>query len=111
MNSAVLQVTNKISPEGIEHINSKSTLFLKNPGGSGFEFRNKAGRLYRLWFVETMTIGSHRFFYFILWHIEGKLGGATDAEMGRMFVAIIVQFLKEHPNDLVYFCHTDKLHT
>ena len=58
-----------------------------------------------------MTIGSHRVFYFILWHIEGKLGGAADAELGRMFVAIIVQFLKEHPNDLLYFCHKDNLHT
>ena len=26
-----------------------------------------------------------------------------------MFVAIIAQFLKEHPNDLVYFCHKDSL--
>ena len=48
-------------------------------------------------------------FYFILWYVEGKLSGVADAEMGRMFVAIIAQFLKEHPNDLVYFCHTDSL--
>jgi hypothetical protein len=107
----VVQVSNTISPEGIEYINSISTLVLKDHGGSGVEFRNKAGSLYRLWFIETMTIGSHRVFYFILWHIEGKLGGAADAEMGRMFVAIIVQFLKEHPNDLLYFCHKDNLHT
>ena len=106
-----VQVSNTISPEGIEYINSISTLVLKDHGDSGVEFRNKAGSLYRLWFIETMTIGSHRVFYFILWHIEGKLGGAADAEMGRMFVAIIVQFLKEHPNDLVYFCHKDNLHT
>ena len=106
-----VQVSNTISPEGIEYINSISTLVLKDHGDSGVEFHNKAGSLYRLWFVETMTIGSHRVFYFILWHIEGKLGGAADAEMGRMFVAIIVQFLKEHPNDLVYFCHKDNLHT
>ena len=107
----VVQVSNTISPEGIEYINSISTLVLKDHGGNGVEFRNKAGSLYRLWFIETMTIGSHRVFYFILWHIEGKLGGAADAEMGRMFVAIIVQFLKEHPNDLLYFCHKDNLHT
>jgi hypothetical protein len=100
-----------ISPEGIGYINSISTLVLKDQGNSGVEFRTKGGRLYRLWFVETMTIGSHRVFYFILWHIEGKLSGVADAEMGRMFVAIITQFLKEHPNDLVYFCHTDRLHT
>ena len=106
-----VQVSNTISPEGIEYINSISTLVLKDHGDSGVEFHNKAGSLYRLWFIETMTIGSHRVFYFILWHIEGKLGGAADAEMGRMFVAIIVQFLKEHPNDLVYFCHKDNLHT
>jgi hypothetical protein len=107
----VVQVSNTISPEGIEYINSISTLVLKDHGDSGVEFRNKAGSLYRLWFIETMTIGSHRVFYFILWHIEGKLGGAADAEMGRMFVAIIAQFLKEHPNDLLYFCHKDNLHT
>ena len=107
----VVQVSNTISPEGIEYINSISTLVLKDHGDSGVEFRNKAGSLYRLWFIETMTIGSHRVFYFILWHIEGKLGGAADAEMGRMFVAIITQFLKEHPNDLLYFCHKDNLHT
>lgn len=107
----MVQLSNTISPEGIEYINSISTLVLKDHGGSGVELCNKAGRLYRLWFIETMTIGSHRVFYFILWHIEGKLGGAADAEMGRMFVAIIVQFLKEHPNDLVYFCHKDNLHT
>jgi hypothetical protein len=107
----VVQVSNTISPEGIEYINSISTLVLKDHGGNGVEFCNKAGSLYRLWFIETMTIGSHRVFYFILWHIEGKLGGAADAEMGRMFVAIIVQFLKEHPNDLLYFCHKDNLHT
>ena len=107
----VVQVSNTISPEGIEYINSISTLVLKDHGGNGVEFCNKAGSLYRLWFIETMTIGSHRVFYFILWHIEGKLGGAADAEMGRMFVAIIAQFLKEHPNDLLYFCHKDNLHT
>ena len=107
----VVQVSNTISPEGIDYINSISTLVLKDHGGNGVEFCNKAGSLYRLWFIETMTIGSHRVFYFILWHIEGKLGGAADAEMGRMFVAIIVQFLKEHPNDLLYFCHKDNLHT
>ena len=107
----MVQVGNTISPEGIDYINSISTLVLKDHGDSGVEFRNKAGSLYRLWFIETMTIGSHRVFYFILWHIEGKLGGAADAEMGRMFVAIITQFLKEHPNDLLYFCHKDNLHT
>lgn len=107
----VVQVSNTISPEGIEYINSILPLVLKDHGGNGVEFCNKAGSLYRLWFIETMTIGSHRVFYFILWHIEGKLGGAADAEMGRMFVAIIAQFLKEHPNDLVYFCHKDNLHT
>ena len=101
--------TNTISPEGIGYINSISTLVLKDQGNSGVEFRTKGGRLYRLWFVETMTIGSHRVFYFILWYIEGKLSGVADAEMGRMFVAIIAQFLKEHPNDLVYFCHRDSL--
>ena len=82
--------TNTISPEGIGYINSISTLVLKDQGSSGVEFRTKGGRLYRLWFVETMTIGSHRVFYFILWYIEGKLSGVADAEMGREDLAFLV---------------------
>ena len=52
-------------------------------------------------------MGSHRVFYFMLNLADGKRGGAADKEVGRMIVAVITQYLVEHPDDLVCFCHSD----
>ena len=71
------------------------------------EFYNAAGRLYVLHFIEVAEMGSHRVLYFVLRLADGKRGGAPDKEVGRMIVAVIAQYLEEHPDDLVCYCHYD----
>ena len=71
------------------------------------EFYNAAGRLYVLHFIEVAEMGSHRVLYFWLNLAEGKRDGAADKEVGRMIVAVITQYLEEHPDDLLCFCHYD----
>ena len=71
------------------------------------EFYNAASRLYVLHFIEVAEIGNHRVLYFMLNLADGKRGGAPDKEVGRMIVAVITQYLEEHPDDLVCFCHSD----
>ena len=38
---------------------------------------------------------------------DGKRGGAPDKEVGRMIVTVILQYLEEHPDELVCFSHAD----
>ena len=71
------------------------------------EFYNAANRLYVLHFIEVAEMGSHRVLYFMLRLADGKRGGAPDKEVGRMIVAVITQYLEEHPDDLVCYCHYD----
>ena len=98
---------NTISEEGIAKINATSKLVLRRRGDSAVEFYNAANRLYVLHFLEVAEIGSHRVLYYELRLAEGKRGGTPDKDSGRMFIAIIKQFLEEHPDDLVCFCHHD----
>ena len=76
-------------------------------GDSAVEFYNAANRLYVLHFIEVAEMGSHRVLYFMLRLVDGKRGGAPDKEVGRMIVAVITQYLEEHPDDLVCYCHYD----
>ena len=71
------------------------------------EFYNAASRLYVLHFIEVAEMGSHHVFYFWLNLAKGKRGGVFDKEMGRMIVAVLVQYLEEHPDDLLCYCHYD----
>ena len=71
------------------------------------EFYNAAGRLYVLHFIEVAEMGNHRVLYFMLNLADGKRGGAPDKEVGRMIVAVITQYLEEHPDELVCYCHAD----
>ena len=71
------------------------------------EFYNAAGRLYVLHFIEVAEMGCHRVLYFMLRLADGKRGSAPDKEVGRMIVAVITQYLVEHPDDLVCYCHYD----
>ena len=71
------------------------------------EFYNAASRLYVLHFIEVAEMGNHRVLYFMLNLADGKRGGAADKEVGRMIVAVITQYLEEHPDDLVCYCHSD----
>ena len=98
---------NTVSEEGIAKINTTSKLVLRKRGDSAVEFYNAANRLYALRFIEVAVIGGHRVLYFLLRLAEGKRGGAPDKETGRMIVAVITQYLDEHPDDLVCYCHRD----
>ena len=98
---------NTVSEEGIAKINTISKLVLRKRGDSAVEFYNAASRLYVLHFIEVAEIGSHRVLYFVLRLADGKRGGAPDKEVGRMIVAVITQYLEEHPDDLVCYCHSD----
>ena len=98
---------NTISDEGIAKINTTTQLVLKRRGDSAVEFYNAANRLYVLHFIEVAEIGEHRVLYYELRLAEGKRGGPPDKEAGQMFLAILKQYLEEHPNDLVCFCHAD----
>ena len=80
---------------------------LRKRGDSAVEFYNAANRLYVLHFIEVAEMGSHRVFYFMLRLADGKRGGAPDKEVGRMIVAVITEYLEEHPDDLVCYCHYD----
>ena len=80
---------------------------LRRRGDSAVEFYNAASRLYVLHFIEVAEMGNHRVLYFRLNLADGKRGGAPDKEVGRMIVAVITQYLVEHPDDLVCFCHSD----
>jgi hypothetical protein len=71
------------------------------------EFYNAANRLYVLHFVEVAEMGGHRVLYFLLRLAGGKRGGMPDKEVGRMIVAVIFQYLEEHRDDLVCYCHSD----
>ena len=71
------------------------------------EFYNAANRLYVLHFIEVAEMGGHRVLYFLLRLADGKRGGAPDKEVGRMIVAVITQYLEEHPDELVCYCHAD----
>jgi hypothetical protein len=71
------------------------------------EFYNAANRLYVLHFIEVAEMGSHHVFYFWLNLAKGKRGGVFDKEMGRMIVAVLAQYLEEHPDDLLCYCHYD----
>jgi hypothetical protein len=98
---------NTIHEEGIAKINTISKLVLRKRGDSAVEFYNAANRLYVLHFIEVANMGSHRVLYFMLRLADGKRGGAPDKEMGRMVVAVITQYLEEHPDELVCYCHPD----
>ena len=82
-------------------------MVLRKRGDSAVEFYNAASRLYVLHFIEVAEIGSHRVLYFVLRLADGKRGGAPDKEVGRMIVAVITQYLEEHPGELVCYCHSD----
>ena len=96
-----------VSEEGIAKINATSTLVLKKRGDSAVQFYNAANRLYVMRFIELADIGGHRVLYFMFRLVEGQRGGPADKETGRMMVAVITQYLEEHPDDLVCFCHYD----
>ena len=98
---------NTVSEEGIKKINATTKLVLRKRGDSAVEFSNAAGRLYALHFIEVGEVGSHRVLYYELRLAEGKRGGPPDKEAGQMFIAILRQYLEEHPDDLVCFCHPD----
>lgn len=98
---------NTLSDERIVKINTSSKLELKRRGDSAVEFYNAANRFYVLQFVEVAEIGGHRVLYFMLRLAEGKRGGAPDRDTGRMIIAVITQYLEEHPDDLVCYCHSD----
>ena len=83
---------------------------LRRRGDSAVEFYNAASRLYVLHFVEVAEMGNHRVLYFMLNLADGKRGGAPDKEVGRMIVAVITQYLEEHPDELVCYCHFDSDH-
>ena len=100
---------NTVSEEGIAEINTLSKLVLRKRGDSAVEFYNTANRLYVLRFIEVAEMGGHRVLYFYLNLAEGKRGGAPDKEVGRMIVAVITQYLEEHPDDLVCYCHYDNV--
>ena len=80
---------------------------LRRRGDSAVEFYNAASRLYVLHFIEVAEMGSHHVFYFWLNLAKGKRGGVFDKEMGRMIVAVLAQYLEEHPDDLLCYCHYD----
>lgn len=98
---------NTVSSEGIVKINTMSELVLRRRGDSAVEFYNAANRLYTLRFIEVAEIDGQRVLYFMLRLADGKRGGAPDKEVGRMIVAVICQYLEEHPDELVCFCHSD----
>ena len=98
---------NSVSEEGIKKINTSYKLVLKRRGDSAVEFYNAAGRLYVLHFIEVGEVGGHKVLYFELRLAEGKRGGPPDKEAGQMFIAILRQYLEEHPDNLVCFCHPD----
>ena len=98
---------NTVSEEGIAKINTTSKLVLRKRGDSAVEFYNAANRLYTLRFIEVAEMGGHRVLYFVLRLADGKRGGAPDKEVGRMIVAVITQYLEEHPDELVCYCHSD----
>ena len=98
---------NIIHEEGIAKINTTSKLVLRKRGDSAVEFYNATNRLYVLHFIEVAKMGSHRVLYLMLRLADGKRGGAPDKDMGRMVVAVITQYLEEHPDELVCYCHTD----
>ena len=58
-------------------------------------------------FIELADIGGHRVLYFMFRLVEGQRGGPADKETGRMMVAVIAQYLEEHPDDLVCYFHYD----
>jgi len=80
---------------------------LRKRGDSAVEFYNAASRLYVLHFIEVAMIGNHRVLYFLLRLAGGKRGGRPDKEVGRMIVAVITQYLEEHPDELVCYCHSN----
>ena len=84
-------------------------LVLRKRGDSAVEFYNAANRLYVLHFIEVAEMGGHRVLYFLLRLADGKRGGAPDKEVGRMIVAVITQYLEEHPDELVCYCHANPL--
>ncbi len=96
---------NTVSEEGIAKINTLSKLVLRKRGDSAVAFYNAASRLYVLRFIEVAQMGGHRVLYFMLNLAEGKRGGAPDKEVGRMVVAVLTQYLEEHPDELVCYCH------
>ena len=98
---------NTVSEEGIAKINTISKLVLRKRGDSAVEFYNAANRLYVLHFIEVAEMGGHRVLYFLLRLADGKRGGAPDKEVGRMIVAVITQYLEEHPDELVCSDITD----
>ena len=98
---------NIIHEEGIAKINTTSKLVLRKRGDSAVEFYNATNRLYVLHFIEVAKMGSHRVLYLMLRLADGKRGGAPDKDMGRMVVAVITQYLEEHPDELVCYCHSD----
>jgi len=96
---------NTVSDKGIAKINAISKLALRRHGDSAVEFSNTAGRLYVLYFIEMIEIGDHRVLYFMLRLADGKRGGPADKDTGRMIVAVISQYVEEHPDDLICFSH------
>lgn len=98
---------NTVSEEGIVKINATSKLVLRRRGDSAVEFYNDAQRLYVLHFIEVAEIGGHRVMYLMTRLADGKRGGAPDKEVGRMIVRVILQYLEEHPDELVCFSHAD----
>ena len=100
---------NSVSEEGIAKINATSRLVLRKRGDSAVEFYNDAQRLYVLHFIEVAEIGGHRVMYLMTRLADGKRGGAPDKEVGRMIVTVILQYLEEHPDELVCFSHADNL--
>jgi len=98
---------NTISAEGIAKINSTSKLVLRMRGDSAVEFYNAAHRLYVLHLIEVAEIGEHRVLYVTTRLADGKRGGAPDREVGRMIVAVIGQYLEEHPDELICYSHED----
>lgn len=98
---------NTVSDKGIARINTISKLVLKRRGDSAVEFYNTANRLYVLHFIEVAEIGGHRVLFLMTRLADGKRGGPPDKEVGRMVVAVISQYLEEHPDELVCFCHSD----
>ena len=98
---------NTVSEEGIAKINTMSKLVLRRRGDSAVEFYNAASRLYVLHFIEVAEIGGHRVMYVMIRLADGKRGGAPDKEVGRMIVAVILQYLEDHTDELVCFSHAD----
>lgn len=91
----------------ISWINERSPYPVKVVNENLLSITTDTGKVIGAGFRRFFTIGSHMVLYFSFKMLNGKRGGSPDLKLGATATTIIMRYLTENPDNILFFCHQD----